>query len=104
MKSGRDVWWHEAVDSCAEECDVEWVDAETPLFMLYTSGSTGKPKGRWSGWNIIENVIYSVYTRPEVLHPAKTFPQSWSTSFLPRCFAHGRGLHDVCRNDIQVRL
>jgi len=45
MKSGRDVWWHEAVDSCAEECDVEWVDAETPLFMLYTSGSTGKPKG-----------------------------------------------------------
>ncbi|KAK4483253.1 hypothetical protein RD792_010437 [Penstemon davidsonii] len=26
-------------------CDVEWVDAEDPLFLLYTSGSTGKPKG-----------------------------------------------------------
>lgn len=25
-------------------CDVEWVDAEDPLFLLYTSGSTGKPK------------------------------------------------------------
>jgi len=45
MKDGRDVWWHEAVDSCPAECEVEWTDAETPLFMLYTSGSTGKPKG-----------------------------------------------------------
>ncbi|CAK7348158.1 unnamed protein product [Dovyalis caffra] len=26
-------------------CEVEWVDAEDPLFLLYTSGSTGKPKG-----------------------------------------------------------
>lgn len=25
-------------------CEVEWVDAEDPLFLLYTSGSTGKPK------------------------------------------------------------
>ncbi|ETN76313.1 AMP-binding enzyme [Necator americanus] len=24
---------------------VEWMDAESPLFLLYTSGSTGKPKG-----------------------------------------------------------
>ena len=45
MTIGRDVWYHDAVDSCADVCDVEWVDAETPLFMLYTSGSTGKPKG-----------------------------------------------------------
>ena len=26
-------------------CDIEWMDAEDPLFILYTSGSTGKPKG-----------------------------------------------------------
>lgn len=25
--------------------EVEWNDAEDPLFILYTSGSTGKPKG-----------------------------------------------------------
>jgi len=45
MHAGRDVWWHQAVDSCSTECEVEWCDSETPLFMLYTSGSTGKPKG-----------------------------------------------------------
>lgn len=28
-----------------ETGEVEWVDAEDPLFILYTSGSTGTPKG-----------------------------------------------------------
>ena len=28
-----------------DEAEIEWVDRETPLFLLYTSGSTGKPKG-----------------------------------------------------------
>ncbi len=45
MTEGRDVWWHDAVDGQATECEAEWVDAEHPLFLLYTSGSTGKPKG-----------------------------------------------------------
>ncbi|WP_423822681.1 acetate--CoA ligase [Salinisphaera sp. SPP-AMP-43] len=45
MQSGRDLWWHDAIDGQAETCEPEWVDAEHPLFILYTSGSTGKPKG-----------------------------------------------------------
>lgn len=44
-KKGRDVWWQETVSSYPTACEVEWVDAEDPLFLLYTSGSTGKPKG-----------------------------------------------------------
>ncbi|XP_057541817.1 acetyl-coenzyme A synthetase, chloroplastic/glyoxysomal-like [Amaranthus tricolor] len=44
-KEGRDIWWQDVVPKYPSTCDVEWVDAEDPLFLLYTSGSTGKPKG-----------------------------------------------------------
>ncbi|MDZ4170365.1 MAG: acetate--CoA ligase [Coriobacteriia bacterium] len=47
MEPGRDFWYHEEIRSpdIAKHCDIEWMDAEDPLFILYTSGSTGKPKG-----------------------------------------------------------
>jgi acetyl-CoA synthetase len=45
MRSGRDVWWHDAISGQRVICEPEWLDAEHPLFLLYTSGSTGKPKG-----------------------------------------------------------
>ena len=45
MQDGRDEWWHDVMADASAECEVEWMDAEDPLYMLYTSGSTGKPKG-----------------------------------------------------------
>jgi acetyl-CoA synthetase len=45
MRSGRDVWWHDAISGQRVTCEPEWLDAEHPLFLLYTSGSTGTPKG-----------------------------------------------------------
>jgi acetyl-CoA synthetase len=45
MRTGRDVWWHDAISGQRVTCEPEWLDAEHPLFLLYTSGSTGKPKG-----------------------------------------------------------
>ena len=45
LKAGRDHYWHDLVKDASDECEVEWMDAEDPLFILYTSGSTGKPKG-----------------------------------------------------------
>ncbi|XP_017248137.1 acetyl-coenzyme A synthetase, chloroplastic/glyoxysomal [Daucus carota subsp. sativus] len=44
-QAGRDIWWQDVVPKYPQVCDVVWVDAEDPLFLLYTSGSTGKPKG-----------------------------------------------------------
>ncbi|MFZ2316119.1 MAG: acetate--CoA ligase [Gammaproteobacteria bacterium] len=45
MRNGRDHWYHELIESVTDDCPVEPMDANDPLFILYTSGSTGKPKG-----------------------------------------------------------
>lgn len=42
---GRDLDYHETVNSMSTDCPPESMAAEDPLFILYTSGSTGKPKG-----------------------------------------------------------
>ncbi len=41
----RDHWLHALEAQVSDECPVEEMGAEDPLFILYTSGSTGKPKG-----------------------------------------------------------
>ena len=45
MLDDRDLWWHDEMQKTNEDCPIEVMDAEDPLFILYTSGSTGKPKG-----------------------------------------------------------
>ena len=45
MQPGRDVWWHEIVESAEPSCEPEVMDSEDMLFLMYTSGTTGMPKG-----------------------------------------------------------
>jgi acetyl-CoA synthetase len=44
-QEGRDVWWHDLVESQPDRHTYQAFDAEHPLFILYTSGTTAKPKG-----------------------------------------------------------
>ena len=41
MDAKRDKWWQDVIENQSSSCNVEWVEAEHPLFLLYTSGSTG---------------------------------------------------------------
>ncbi|MCO5064534.1 MAG: acetate--CoA ligase [Rhizobiaceae bacterium] len=43
--NGRDMWYHDEIQTVDAKCVPERMKAEDPLFILYTSGSTGKPKG-----------------------------------------------------------
>lgn len=45
MIEGRDKWLAPLIAAASDDCPVEIMEAEDPLFILYTSGSTGKPKG-----------------------------------------------------------
>ncbi|MDA0315201.1 MAG: acetate--CoA ligase [Bacteroidetes bacterium] len=45
MLTGRDYWWHEALEGQSAVNQAAEMDSEDMLFILYTSGSTGKPKG-----------------------------------------------------------
>ncbi|HPT96149.1 MAG TPA: AMP-binding protein, partial [Microbacteriaceae bacterium] len=43
--TGRDVWWHDVIDTQPDVHEPQAFDSEHPLFIIYTSGTTGKPKG-----------------------------------------------------------
>jgi len=43
--ASKDIDVQDVLPKLSTNCEITWMDAEDPLFILYTSGSTGKPKG-----------------------------------------------------------
>jgi acetyl-CoA synthetase len=74
---GRDHWYHVEAETVPDDCPIEEMNAEDPLFILYTSGSTGKPKGvlhTTGGY-----LVYAAYTHEIVFdyHPGDIY---WCTA------------------------
>ena len=60
LVSDRDHLLAPLMNGASEECAIEVMDAEDPLFILYTSGSTGKHKGMVH--SCAGYMVYTAYT------------------------------------------
>ena len=94
---GRDVWWHDVVDSASPVHEAAAFDAEHPLFIIYTSGTTGRPKGlvhttggyltqvAWTHWAHFD-------ARPDDVH--------WCTADLAWVTAHSYAIYGPLANGL----
>ncbi|WP_217616567.1 acetate--CoA ligase [Cellulomonas sp. GbtcB1] len=95
--AGRDVWWHDVVDTASDEHEAQAFDAEHPLFIIYTSGTTGKPKGlvhttggylthaSWTHWAMFD-------AKPDDVH--------WCTADLAWVTAHTYEIYGPLSNGL----
>jgi len=87
---GRDLWWHEVVETASTEHTPEFFEAETELFIMYTSGTTGKPKGLvHTTGGYLTGALYTylrLFAHPD---PARrTHDVHWCTADLAWVTAH----------------
>ncbi len=97
-RQGRDVWWHDVVDSASPEHSAEAFDAEHPLFLLYTSGTTGKPKGivHTSGGYLTQ----ASYTHHNVFDIKPETDVFWCTADIGWVTGHTYGVYGPLSNGV----
>ncbi|MER1995982.1 MAG: acetate--CoA ligase [Arthrobacter sp.] len=99
---GRDLWWHDTVDTASDVHEPEAFDAETPLFIMYTSGTTGKPKGlvhTMGGYLTQASWSYEfLFANPE--ESARDADVHWCTADLAWVTAHTYEIYGPLSNGV----
>ena len=95
---GRDLWWHDVVDSASPEHTPEAFDSEHPLFLLYTSGTTGKPKGiMHTSGGYLTQACYTTHAVFDVKPERDVF---WCTADIGWVTGHTYGVYGPLSNGV----
>jgi acetyl-CoA synthetase len=101
MHQGRDLWYHELMESASARSEPEPMDAEDMLYILYTSGTTGKPKGIV---HTTAGYLTGVYATTKLVFDLKDDDVYWCTADLGWVTGHSYVVYGPLANGATVLM